>query len=428
MQLWCSGSVAALADSRPPILIYSLILLILLIYSLILKIFITVCHQCYACTQWFWTVALWQTKLSSSVCQNEGGGGYTPMLKIHLTLNTLFRKKTILVVRGKKGVREELDLLINSEFSLLWLVLNFTNPWVIFVNLINFSNSRLTSLIWTTESTVWRSIVYFYGRSDIQTHESDLRSKSLNNAENVKWPACFLSILKEPFHFSEMLTFNGLRAGELWIVCGVWAHWSSSRLSEAWAAWPPSIQQTWTPFSILILVFSFSWRRKKLSCLICTHLFNRSACSGGKFCHCYLHWSHALQTPLMENWNVPSWTERMIYTGIEPLGRVDCHACLSFAKSLQYKLQQSSPLQLNLTWLLSSALPIIFKVSHSLKSVREANQWISPVPQSKTSPVWFVKPAAGSLFHPPLLLYCIHKSLLKRGSNGRVVNIHKFMS
>ena len=175
-------------------------------------------------------------------------------------------------------------------------------------------------------------------------------------------------------------------------------------------------------------VFSFSWRRKKLSCLICTHLFNRSACSGGKFCHCYLHWSHALQTPLMENWNVPSWTERMIYTGIEPLGRVDCHACLSFAKSLQYKLQQSSPLQLNLTWLLSSALPIIFKVSHSLKSVREANQWISPVPQSKTSPVWFVKPAAGSLFHPPLLLYCIHKSLLKRGSNGRVVNIHKFMS
>lgn len=62
--------------------------------------------------------------------------------------------------------------------------------------------------------------MYFYGRSDIQTHESDLRSKSLNNAENVKWPACFLSILKEPFHFSEMLTFNGLRAGELWIVCG----------------------------------------------------------------------------------------------------------------------------------------------------------------------------------------------------------------
>ena len=39
---------------------------------------------------------------------------------------------------------------------------------------------------------------------------------------------------------------------------------------------------------------------------------------------------------------------------------------------------------------------------------------------------WFVKPAA-CLFQPPLLLYCIHKSLLKRGSNGRVVNIHKFM-
>ena len=65
-----------------------------------------------------------------------------------------------------------------------------------------------------------------------------------------------------------------------------------------------------------------------------------------------------------------------------------CHVCLSFAKSLQYKLQKSSPLQLNITRLLSPALPIIFKVSQSVKSVGEANQWISPVPQSKTSPVW----------------------------------------
>ena len=96
---------------------------------------------------------------------------------------------------------------------------------------------------------------------------------------------------------------------------------SSSRLSEAWAAWPPSIQQTWTPFPIFFSAFSSS-RKKNQGRPICIQLFDRSACSGGKFCHCYLHWSHALQTPLMENWNVPSWTERMIYTGIEPLGRV----------------------------------------------------------------------------------------------------------
>ena len=151
-----------------------------------------------------------------------GGGGYTPMLKIHLTFNTLFRKKTILVVRGKKGVREELDLLINSEFSLLWLVLNFTNPWVIFVNLINFSNSRLTSLIWTTESTVWRSIVYFYGRSDIQTHESDLRSKSLNNAENDKLDmACLFSFNFERT-FSLFWNVDLQWIESRWVVDCVW--------------------------------------------------------------------------------------------------------------------------------------------------------------------------------------------------------------
>ena len=74
--------------------------------------------------------------------------------------------------------------------------------------------------------------------------------------------------------------------------------------------------------------FSFSWRRKKLSCLVCTHLFNRSACSGGKFCHCYLHWSHALQTPLMENWNVPSWTERSLLSLLSLLVvLIVMHAC-----------------------------------------------------------------------------------------------------
>ena len=66
VQLRCSGSVAALADSP-----HTHLLLILLIYSLILNIFITICHQCYACTQLFWTAVLWQTKLSSTVCQTE---------------------------------------------------------------------------------------------------------------------------------------------------------------------------------------------------------------------------------------------------------------------------------------------------------------------------------------------------------------------
>ena len=45
----------------------------------------------------------------------------------------------------------------------------------------------------------------------------------MQKMSNYMWPACVHSILKEPFHFSEMLTFNGLRAGELWIVCRAWA-------------------------------------------------------------------------------------------------------------------------------------------------------------------------------------------------------------
>ena len=107
------------------------------------------------------------------------------------------------------------------------------------------------------------------------------------------------------------------------------------------------------------------------------------------------------------------------------------------------------------TWLVSAG-PCFVRIPNTthiprwlFKWAKEAHRWTFPhirrpswdrmaewkwkmciaqyrAPDGANKPVWFVK--QGCLFHPPLLLYSIHKSLLKRGSNGRVVNIHKFMS
>ena len=163
VQLRCSGSVAALADSP-----HTHLLLILLIYSLILNIFITICHQCYACTQLFWTAVLWQTKLSSTVCQTEnileGPEKRTDFGSAHQL--AVFEASLINLIY----ILFQISVLPKhffSFFSFFPLVSVACSGWdelnrfgLFFANRFDFF--CLTSLIWTTESTVWRSIVFHY--------------------------------------------------------------------------------------------------------------------------------------------------------------------------------------------------------------------------------------------------------------------------
>ena len=74
-----------------------------------------------------------------------------------------------------------------------------------------------------------------------------------------------LQILEESDCF-QLLTFIGLRAGELWIVCWVKAAAAAAACQEPDAlGQPPNIQQTWPQFSVFTFSFVYSGKSLRLS-------------------------------------------------------------------------------------------------------------------------------------------------------------------
>ena len=86
----------------------------------------------------------------------------------------------------------------------------------------------------------------------------------LSGLKILKEEQNLLQILEESDCF-QLLTFIGLRAGELWIVCWVKAAAAAACQEPDALGQPPNIQQTWPQFSVFTFSFVYSGKSLRLS-------------------------------------------------------------------------------------------------------------------------------------------------------------------